>query len=160
MSLQVNQRNDLIFALRNDFDVTTLRSMLPNKAKAFLAARLHLEADEAVWNEADLEDWEIHAQQRARDLLELRQPLGAVAALRQRKERTSNSPLPVVEREALITALTTMQSFYSVYSTTQIKRLTMRRIYGAIFGGVLDLDLPAETIISIRKILKFDSLED
>ncbi len=126
---------------------------LPMKARAFLAARLNLEVDDAVWSEADLEDWEIHAGRRARDLLELGQPVAALTALRQRNERSSNSFLPAIEREALIIALTAMQSFFSVYSTSAVERGTMSRIYRAILSGLRGLNLSGETIISVREIL-------
>jgi hypothetical protein len=129
---------------------------LPIKAKAFLAARLNLDVDETIWKEADLEDWEIHAERRARDELKTTHPFAALATLRQRKERTSSSTLPAIEREALLVALTTMQSFFSVYHTTQVKRATMGKLYQAIMAGLRDWELPVETVISVRDILKVD----
>lgn len=126
---------------------------LPAKGKAFLAAKLRLEIDEAVWAEADLEDWEIHASQRTRDLLELRQPLQALAALRQRSERTKNSGLPAIEKETLIVALTTMQGYFSTYHTLQVKRATMAKLYQTLFNCLRSPDFSAETLVSVRESL-------
>lgn len=126
---------------------------LPAKGKAFLAAKLRLEIDEAVWAEADLEDWEIHAEQRARDLLDLRQPLPALAVLRQRSSRTSNSTLPAIEKDTLIAALTTMQSFFSVYHTLRVKRATMAKLYQTLLNCLRSSDFPAETLVSVRESL-------
>lgn len=129
---------------------------LPAKAEAFLAARLRLEIDESVWSEAELEDWEIHTERRARDLLELGQPIQALAALRQRNERSQKSPLPALEKNTLIAALAKMQDYFSVYYTQRIKRATMSKVYGGLTTSLRNDSLPAETLIFVRKILNID----
>jgi hypothetical protein len=66
---------------------------LPPRAQAFVAARIKAERPDAVWREADLEDWEIYAERRVRDLLEMRKPEQAAEVLRQRSERSDSSRL-------------------------------------------------------------------
>jgi hypothetical protein len=129
---------------------------LPVKAKAFLAARMGLELDESIWKDAELEDWEIHAERRARDLLELKQPIQAVADLRQRVDRTANSPLLLLERDILIAALNQMLDFFSVYKTVHIERHTMSMLHTALLRCLKLLDLPAETFIAVRRTLNLD----
>lgn len=131
---------------------------LPMRGRGFLAVRLRLEVDEAVWTAADLEDWEAHAERRARDLLELKQPLPALAAIRQRSERTSASPLPSIEREVVIAALASIQSFFSVYQTERIKRASMSKAYQALANAVRELEIRPETMQGIRKDLSLQDL--
>jgi len=126
---------------------------LPVKAKAFLAARLGIDIDETVWPEAELEDWEIHTEQRVRDLMDLRQPLPALAALRQRSQRSAKSHLPALEKDVLITALASMQGYFSTYNTLRIKRATMNKLYQSLLG-CLGKSVSAEDLVSIRRTLK------
>lgn len=126
---------------------------LPPKSKAFLAARLKLELGESVWEEADLEDWEIHARIRAADLLTLRQPLAALNILRQRPERTSGSPLLTLERDAMVALLTAIHSHFSVYYTEKIATGITAKTYEALLVAVLELNAQPETLVQVRKDL-------
>ncbi len=130
---------------------------LPPKAKAYLAAKLGLEVDESVWQEAELEDWETHARLRANDLIVLKQPMSALNVLRQRAERTANSPLLVTEREALIAALVTMQSHFSVYHTENIAAGITGKTYLALALAVQELNAQPETLIELRKDLNLQA---
>jgi cellulose synthase operon protein C len=66
---------------------------LPPRAQAFLAARLGEDRPDEVWREADLEDWERHAEQRVRQLLARDEPERAEAVLQQRSDRSGTSRL-------------------------------------------------------------------
>jgi hypothetical protein len=132
---------------------------LPVKAKAFLAARLSLEFDESIWKDADLEDWEIHAERRARDLLDLKQPIPAVLYLRQRSERSSdNTSILTLEKEAMIAALTQVMDFFGVYKTQKVERQTMSNLYRALLRCCQVLNLSPETYMSVRRTLKVERL--
>jgi hypothetical protein len=132
---------------------------LPVKAKAFLAARLSLEFDESIWKDADLEDWEIHAERRARDLLDLKQPIPAVLYLRQRSERSSgNTSILTLEKEAMIAALNQVMDFFGVYKTQKVERQTMSNLYRALLRCFQVLNLSPETYMSARRTLKLERL--
>lgn len=83
------------------FNAQTLEE-LGTSGKTFLASRLGYELPEDVWRNADLADWERTAARNCRSLLDLRQPEKAIALLRQRKERVSNSELFLLEVDILI----------------------------------------------------------
>ncbi len=74
---------------------------LPPRARAWLASRLGRHAEELDWKQADLDDWEAHAAGQADDLLAAGEPKKALKLLSQRRERTLNSPLFVLEARAL-----------------------------------------------------------
>jgi len=132
---------------------------LPVRAKAFLAARLSLEFDESIWQDADLEDWEIHAERRAHDLLELKQPIPAVLYLRQRSERSSsNKSILTLEKEAMIASLNQMTDFFGVYKAQKVERQTMSNLYRALLRCFQVLNLPPEIYMSTRRTLKLERL--
>lgn len=66
---------------------------LPPRAQAFVAARIKEERPDEVWLAADVEDWELHAEQRVRKLLEKDEPEVAAEVLRQRPDRSAASRL-------------------------------------------------------------------
>jgi hypothetical protein len=63
----------------------------------FLASRLHVELPQDLWDQARIEDWELQAARRAQDLLALNEPTKALAVLTSRPERSSGSPLYLLE---------------------------------------------------------------
>jgi hypothetical protein len=70
---------------------------LPPRAQAYLASRAGIALDDEIWSEADLEDWEAHAARRAADLLQMGRADDALAVVRERTERSANSPLVELE---------------------------------------------------------------
>jgi Tfp pilus assembly protein PilF/DNA polymerase III delta prime subunit len=62
---------------------------LPPKSQAFLVARMDLEVNEEIWNEADEEDWRLYTGRRARSLINLGRDDEALAILRAKPERDS-----------------------------------------------------------------------
>ncbi|HEX5601082.1 MAG TPA: hypothetical protein VFX63_00985 [Pyrinomonadaceae bacterium] len=130
---------------------------LPLKSRAFLAAKLKLEVDESVWQEAELEDWEIHARMRATDLLALRQPLAALNILRQRQERTFGSPLLMLERDTIVALLTAIHSHFSVYYTEGIATGVTAKSYHALLFALQELQPRPETLIEVQKELKLQT---
>ena len=66
---------------------------LPPKAQAFVAARINAERNDDIWKDADIEDWEIYAEQRIRRLLNKNEPERALAILDSHSTRTPNSRL-------------------------------------------------------------------
>jgi hypothetical protein len=66
---------------------------LPPRAQAFVAARIGEDRPDEVWSEADLEDWEMYAEQRVRQLLARDEPERAEEVLQQRSERSPTSRL-------------------------------------------------------------------
>lgn len=87
---------ELVPLLRSAYDE------LDGPAKLWLAGKLGVEVDDALRARADLGDWERQAGIRARSFL-----LGgfageALAALRERPERTEASVLPALEADALL----------------------------------------------------------
>ncbi len=74
---------------------------LPPRARAWLAARLGRHTEELDWQQADLDDWEAHAAGQVSDLLAAGEPEAALKLLHERRERTLNSPLFVLEARAL-----------------------------------------------------------
>ncbi len=124
---------------------------LPPKSKAFLAAKLSLEVDESVWQEAELPDWETHAGRRATDLIKLNQPEAALKILRQRPERTEGSPILAVEREAMIALLTAIRSHFSVYSTEKISAAVGNKTYRALTIALKELNAKPETLFAVRE---------
>lgn len=73
---------------------------LPVSVQPYLASRLGVELD-LPWEKADLESWEKYAKRRAEDLLLLERPEQALQILRKRDERTPDSPLYLLEAQAL-----------------------------------------------------------
>ncbi|SRR6266481_1514926 len=57
---------------------------IPDLRKPFLAARLGLEISDALWSSADLDDWAVYAERRARELLGIHDAHGALELLLQR----------------------------------------------------------------------------
>jgi len=70
--------------------------------KAYLAARLGAEVDDATRHEAELEDWEQLTDRKAAVLLDGNDAAGALALLRARTGRSATSPLPMLEARALV----------------------------------------------------------
>ncbi len=66
---------------------------LPLPAQAFVAARIEEERPNKVWLAADIEDWELYAEQRIRKLLAEDEPERAEEVLRQRSDRSATSRL-------------------------------------------------------------------
>jgi hypothetical protein len=130
---------------------------LPPKSKAFLAAKLKLEVDESVWGQAELEDWETHARMRATHLLALRQPLAALNILRQRQERTSGSSLLTIERDAMVSLLTSIHSHFSVYYTEKIGPGITGKSYQALLFALQELNAQPDTLAEVRKDLNLQS---
>lgn len=64
---------------------------LPPRGQAFVAARTGVERPDEVWQAADVEDWELYAEQTARALLKRRN--GATRADQLLKQRPERSPL-------------------------------------------------------------------
>lgn len=114
---------------------------MPPRARAFLAARMGVEIAEGDWAEADLEDWELHARQRALDLMELDRPLDALAFLGQREGRSADSPLAPVELDVLTAVVQRMWDYFSVYTATQVSRRAMAGAYEALRWS-LDFNIP------------------
>jgi hypothetical protein len=131
---------------------------LPLKSKAFLAAKLKLEVDDSVWQQAELEDWETHARMRATDLLALKQPLAALNILRQRPERSANSPLLMLERDAIVALLTAIHSHFSVYSTEKIATGVTAKSYQALLFALQELHVRPEILVDVRKDLKLQTI--
>jgi hypothetical protein len=104
----------------------------PPKTQAYVAARLGVEIKEEYWAKADLEDWELYAARRARDLLDTDQPVQALQATWQRARRTDASPLFDVELEALIEAVKEMQRFFSIHLNVKVSRRAAEGLYRAI----------------------------
>jgi len=73
---------------------------LPPRAQAFVAARIGEERPGSVWLAGDVEDWELHAEDRIRKLLEDDKPDRADNLLRQRSDRSTVSRL--IGLEALV----------------------------------------------------------
>lgn len=130
---------------------------LPLKSKAFLAAKLNLEVEDSVWEQAELEDWETHVFTRATDLLSLKQPLAALNFLRQREQRTSGSPLLMLERDASVALLSAIQSHFSVYQTEKIASGVTAKSYQALRFALQELHAKGETLAEVRQELKLQT---
>lgn len=74
---------------------------LPDRSQAFLAARIGIERPARVWQAADLADWELYACRIARENLAIGRADAAISLIRQRRERTLDSPLFALELEAM-----------------------------------------------------------
>ncbi|HTE21058.1 MAG TPA: hypothetical protein VK689_22050, partial [Armatimonadota bacterium] len=85
--------------LRAYFPVDSIEE-LPMSAQLYLAARFDFDLPHLRWAEARLEDWERHAERRARDLLRRGEPQKALAVLGARTDRSSSSPLLLLQAEA------------------------------------------------------------
>jgi hypothetical protein len=70
---------------------------LPPRAQAFVAARIGVERPDEIWQEADVEDWELYAEQRIRNLLKKDEPVLALEILRQRPAYSKTSRLHGLE---------------------------------------------------------------
>jgi hypothetical protein len=70
-------------------------------ARAYLASRLQMELYDEDWLNVDQRTWELHAENRAGDLLRLGRPLEALRALRRRSTRLPHTPLYWYEAQAL-----------------------------------------------------------
>lgn len=66
---------------------------LPPRSQAYLAAKAGIDLNDEVWRVADLEDWEHNAARRARDLIGMGRADEALDVLRQRTERSADSPI-------------------------------------------------------------------
>lgn len=87
---------ELVPLLRTAYDE------LQGQPKLWLAGKLGLEVDEALRAQADLGGWETQAEIRARSLLSGGLAADALAALRERADRTEASALPALEADALL----------------------------------------------------------
>jgi len=70
---------------------------LPTAAQAFVAARINAERNDSVWEAAEINDWELYAERRARRLLDRNEQERAEKVLKQRSERTEGSRLLALE---------------------------------------------------------------
>lgn len=75
---------------------------LEGQPKLWLAGKLNLEVDESLRALANLADWEKQAELRARTLFNSGLVVEALAAIRERTERSSASILPALEADALL----------------------------------------------------------
>ncbi|MHB8268821.1 effector-associated domain EAD1-containing protein [Bradyrhizobium sp.] len=75
---------------------------LEGQPKLWLAGKLNLEVDEGLRALANLADWEKQAELRARTLFNSGLVVEALAAIRERTERSSASMLPALEADALL----------------------------------------------------------
>lgn len=132
---------------------------LPPQSQAYLAARLNVEIKEEYWQRADLEDWELYAARRARELLNTDQPIKALKTLQQRKERTPFSPLAPIELEALIDVVLEMQEFFSIYRDVSVTRNSAVKLYGAIIWCLTHYEISEGSERYIRGNLSAVSLD-
>jgi formylglycine-generating enzyme required for sulfatase activity len=75
---------------------------LPARSQAFLAARVNIERSDRVWQSADLEDWELRTAQLAQECLAMHDAKQALSLISQRRGRTPDSPLYILEVDALL----------------------------------------------------------
>lgn len=70
---------------------------LPPKSQGYVAARVDVEVSDAIWREADQEDWELHVAKVATGHLHLGKAEPALELLAQRTARLPGSPLFALE---------------------------------------------------------------
>jgi formylglycine-generating enzyme required for sulfatase activity len=75
---------------------------LPERSQAFVAGRINIERSDLVWQKADLEDWELRTAHLAQECLAMHKAQEAISLISQRTARTLDSPLYVIEVDALI----------------------------------------------------------
>ncbi len=75
---------------------------LPPRAQAYLANQLKIDIPPDLRRRIDLDEWELYAARTATSFLELSHPQKALAALRERTERSPASPLFLIEARALV----------------------------------------------------------
>jgi hypothetical protein len=75
---------------------------LPARSQAFLAARTNVERSDRVWQMADLQDWELRTARTTRECLAMHSGKKALSLITERKQRTPDSPLYVLEVDALV----------------------------------------------------------
>ncbi len=73
---------------------------LPPRAQAYVASHAGIDRDDAIWDAADLEDWERHAARRMTELIATGRPAQALEVAAARTERTPDSPLTPLEQQA------------------------------------------------------------
>jgi hypothetical protein len=113
----------------------------PPQTQTYVAARLGVEIKEEYWREADLEDWELYAERRLRELLNTDQPVQALQTAWQRAERSASSPLFSAEHEALIEAVKQMQGFFSIHLDANVTRRALNDLYAAMLWCVQNIEI-------------------
>jgi hypothetical protein len=106
---------------------------LPPKAQAFVAARIGSERPDAIWQAADVEDWERYAEGRVRRLLRMQKPAEAEQVLRMRRDRSASGRL--LGLEALVQA---------AQGRMEHARVTARRALNGLRHNHANADLAAE----------------
>jgi cellulose synthase operon protein C len=104
----------LVPALRGVYEETE------GQARLWLAGKLNLEVDAALRAEAGLVEWEKQAELRAHSLLDAGLASEALAALRERSERSLASALPPLEADALLLLNRPMEARNVIIAALQV----------------------------------------
>jgi tetratricopeptide (TPR) repeat protein len=126
---------------------------LPPRAQAYLGARLGIELDDHARNQADLQDWELDAERRAREYLRVDRPHEVLSVLAERSDRTEGSRLYPIEAEAL----QRLGQWSEAFNVLQSAMLSSTQPF---FESPLMLDLLALSAISLENLGEFEAALD
>jgi Cdc6-like AAA superfamily ATPase len=139
---------------------------LPPSVQPYLASRIGIAVD-LSWEKADLKSWEAYAKRRAEDLLQLEHPEEALRILRKRDERTPDSPLYLLEaqalerlgrlREASIVARTGIANFGQRNHVEILRLYALAARADELLGEVFDATELVETFRNLASTFPFEA---